>query len=689
MRGPGVLTLSTDGIAHSGTKSIKVTFVHNEDEGAAYRTITPSTHIFYRFYTYFTNSTGGDFDHAAGQKIARLSDATVSPLANDMVIYASNGMLSDATGINPMKYMAAAANGGSKANDWPDVVANISFESNRWYCVEWEVKLNSLNQSDGETRMWVDGNLVTEQTGIKMIADNQSSVINYVMFGGWYSNGAATLGVDPAVPSVRYIDDLVISNSYIGPISVGPTVPVAPTGLTATAGNATVGLIWTASAGATSYNIYRSATSGGEGATAFATSTTPSYTDNAVTNNATYYYKVAAANSAGTSAMSKEAYATPSATAPPTAQTISFNKPAAQTVGTLLTLSATATSGLAVSFTSTTLGICTVSGTTASFIAAGTCTIDANQAGNSTYAAAPMVPQSFKVNAAPQQSPLIPAIAVAPSSSNITMAQPLSIDVEVAGAASIPTGTVTLTGVGYTSSPVTLSKSGRASITIPAGSLAVGADTLTVSYSGDSNYAVASSSVTVTVANAPPFTITGTPITVAPGATTGNTSTITVTPASGFTGGIVLTAAITSTPSSNTLNPPVLSFDSSSPVKITSNAAGTATLTVLTTAIASRASANSVRHGNPWYTTGGAALACILLFGIPARRRNWRSMLGMLLLLVILAGGMAACANNVSGPGLGGGGTKNSGTTAGDYTVTVIGASGTTTATCTITLTVK
>jgi hypothetical protein len=56
---------------------------------------------------------------------------------------------------------------------------------------------------------------------------------------------------------------------------------------------------------------------------------------------------------------------------------------------------------LPVTFTSTTTSICTVSGTTATFIASGTCTIDANQAGNSTYVAATMVPQSFTVNPAP------------------------------------------------------------------------------------------------------------------------------------------------------------------------------------------------------------------------------------------------------------------------------------------------
>jgi|GEM_PF-1320349 len=84
-----------------------------------------------------------------------------------------------------------------------------------------------------------------------------------------------------------------------------------------------------------------------------------------------------------------------------TAQTITFVQPAAQTVGTSLTLSATASSGLAVSYASTTTSVCTVSGTTATFLAAGTCTINANQPGNGTYAAASSVSQSFIVNTAP------------------------------------------------------------------------------------------------------------------------------------------------------------------------------------------------------------------------------------------------------------------------------------------------
>jgi hypothetical protein len=90
---------------------------------------------------------------------------------------------------------------------------------------------------------------------------------------------------------------------------------------------------------------------------------------------------------------------------PLTAQTITFNPIPAQTVGTPLTLTATATSGLAVSFASTTTSICTVSATTATFLSAGTCSIQATQPGNATYAAAAPVAQSFTVNPTPVTAP--------------------------------------------------------------------------------------------------------------------------------------------------------------------------------------------------------------------------------------------------------------------------------------------
>jgi len=81
-------------------------------------------------------------------------------------------------------------------------------------------------------------------------------------------------------------------------------------------------------------------------------------------------------------------------------QTITFAAIGAQTVGTPLSLVASASSGLPVGFASTTPSVCTVSATTASFVLAGTCTIVASQGGNATYAAATPVSRSFSVAAA-------------------------------------------------------------------------------------------------------------------------------------------------------------------------------------------------------------------------------------------------------------------------------------------------
>jgi hypothetical protein len=101
------------------------------------------------------------------------------------------------------------------------------------------------------------------------------------------------------------------------------------------------------------------------------------------------------------------------------AQTITFAALPAVTYGAApFGLSATANSGLAVSFASTTTPVCTVSGSTVTLIAAGTCTIKATQAGNVDYAAATAVYRSFTVHGEAQAItfPAIPATTLATGS---------------------------------------------------------------------------------------------------------------------------------------------------------------------------------------------------------------------------------------------------------------------------------
>ncbi len=85
-----------------------------------------------------------------------------------------------------------------------------------------------------------------------------------------------------------------------------------------------------------------------------------------------------------------------------TSQTISFGAAPAIAVNGTGSVSATATSKLAVSITSSTPKVCTVSGSTVTGVAAGLCTITANQAGNASYNAAPAATQSFNIAKANQ-----------------------------------------------------------------------------------------------------------------------------------------------------------------------------------------------------------------------------------------------------------------------------------------------
>jgi hypothetical protein len=89
-----------------------------------------------------------------------------------------------------------------------------------------------------------------------------------------------------------------------------PQVPPAPSNLTATAGKRKITLAWTASPGAKSYAVKRSATNGGPYSVIASGVTATMYTNSGLRTGATYYYVVAAVNTAGSSADSNQASAT-------------------------------------------------------------------------------------------------------------------------------------------------------------------------------------------------------------------------------------------------------------------------------------------------------------------------------------------------------------------------------------------
>ena len=318
----------------------------------------------------------------------------------------------------------------------------------------------------------------------------------------------------------------------------------------------------------------------------------------------------------------------------------------------------------------------------ASTLPAGTDNISAVYGGDGNYSPAKSATLPVRVGGGLATA----VVTVVPASNTIPVNQPLSVTVAVATVPGnpAPTGNITVSSGTYLSAPTSLT-SGSATIIITANSLVAGSDTMTANYLGDANYAASSGAATVVVTAAvpPTFAISGTAVKFLLGASTGNTSTITVTPAGGFTGPVTLTAWIASS-FAGAQNPPTLSFGATSPVSITSAAVGMATLTVNSKVAAGGSLAYPLRQGAGWYAAAGTALACVLLLGIPARRRSWRKMLCMCVFLVVAACGTISCGGGKSASS-----ASSAGTTPDIYTVVVTGTSGTKTSQSTLFVTVQ
>ncbi len=222
--------------------------------------------------------------------------------------------------------------------------------------------------------------------------------------------------------------------------------------------------------------------------------------------------------------------------------------------------------------------------------------------------------------------------------------------------------------------------------------LNIGSVTLTASYSGDITYLAATQSINITVTQSA-FSLAATPPpAISPGSSA--TSTVTASTSTDYSGFVSLTCALTSGQSNQTGNAPTCAVVNST-VQLEAGGAqsGSAEVNVNTTAATAKlARPDLPGSGNRWRGAGGIALALLVLLGIPARRRSWRAMLGVLVLLALF-GGLSACGGGGSaGGGSGGGGGGNPGTTAGTYTFTVTGTGNpavTPTPTTTFTLTVN
>ena len=159
--------------------------------------------------------------------------------------------------------------------------------------------------------------------------------------------------------------------------------------------------------------------------------------------------------------------------------TLTSTAPSNAAVNGTYTPTATATSGLAVTFTSATPTQCSVTAGAVKFLLAGTCTINADQAGNANFSAAPQVPQSVTVFTGVL---VFTTPAVSGSSSSTPNLGPITIQRQDGAGTPITAGSVTVTGASAPSAGATFGGSQFGAPVTPSATLGAGTSSATFWY---------------------------------------------------------------------------------------------------------------------------------------------------------------------------------------------------------------
>ncbi len=264
----------------------------------------------------------------------------------------------------------------------------------------------------------------TATSGLTVTFTSITTSVCAITSGGvlsFVATGTCTINADQAGNSA-YVAAAPVQQSF----TVNTAVPSAPTIGTATANDAQATVSFNAPAsngGAVITGYTATCVSGDGGTTGSNVGGASPITVSGLTNGRTYTCSVTASNGVGTGGAS----AASNPVTPRSNQAITFAAPGAQNFGTTPTLTANSTSGLAVTFSSTTTSVCTITGGgTLSFLTTGACTINADQAGNGSYAAAVQVQQSFSVNAVAPGSATIGTATASDAQATVSFSAPAS-----------------------------------------------------------------------------------------------------------------------------------------------------------------------------------------------------------------------------------------------------------------------
>jgi len=191
----------------------------------------------------------------------------------------------------------------------------------------------------------------------------------------------------------------------------------------------------------------------------------------------------------------------------------------------------------------------------------------------------------------------------------------------------------------------TLAVGASCSITVTFKPAAVGALTASVSVADNATGSPQTVGLTGTGGEIGSYSLAATAATITAPSTSG-ASTVTATATGGYTGTITLTCSVA--PITGGVDTPTCTGSTITVTSGETTATGTINLSTTAASAAARRTtrADASEPGiRPWLGAGGAALACVLLVGIPARRRAWKAWLGVFLLMAAFGGVLVGCGS--------------------------------------------
>jgi len=224
----------TDTEALSGNRSMRALSVPDgasNDTAVAHHKFAAHDTIYVRYYRKWESKWRWDSMTRSGHNTYIFAGEYGNPMTTDFTVYEDTHYINNTSNLAVRAAYQDASQlitpeGTTYNGQWPalphDVTTPVSFvPGSRWYEIQYMAKMNTVGKQDGEIRLWVDGVLVTEQKNLVMRDSSHPNIkFDHFLFGPNYPGG------NPPYPQSNYIDDIVISTSYITGDNLPPNPPV-------------------------------------------------------------------------------------------------------------------------------------------------------------------------------------------------------------------------------------------------------------------------------------------------------------------------------------------------------------------------------------------------------------------------------------------------------------------------------